>query len=132
MNFDSMDIMNKERYGFVNPKTELTKFKWTIYKYYKLYIEEKEIGRMEGPHWDNSYRIRYLDYTDYLDRNVSRFRFLRDIKSELSDTYQRRVDDFHDRHYHPDNVNELVSQGYTFSQAINTLDKDIQAWKEYY
>lgn len=132
MNIDSMDIMNKEKYGFVNPKTELTKFKWTIYKYYKLYVEEKDIGRMDSSYSDHSYRIHYKNYTDYLDRNISRFRFLRDIKSDLSDTYQRRIENFHDRHYHPDTVNTLMSRGYTFSQAINTLDKEIQAWKEFY
>lgn len=132
MNIDTMDIMNKEKYGFVNPKTELTKFKWTIYKYYKLYVEEKEIGRLEGPNSHESYRIRYTDYTDYLDRNVSRFRFLRDIKLDLSEIYERRIRHFHDRHYHPDTVNKLINQGYTFSQAINAIDKEIQGWKEYY
>lgn len=127
-----MDIMNKEKYGFVNPKTELMRFKWIIYKYYKLYVEEKEWGNSPLHYSQSLYAIQYKNYTDYLDRNVSRFRFLRETKGVLVDFYARRINKYYETVYHPENVDALTMKGHSFHVAINMIDANVEKQKEFF
>jgi hypothetical protein len=129
---DMMDIMNKEKYGFVNPKTEMSRFKWVMYKYYKIHIEEPDPPMNGFPYSESLYRIRYNNYTEYLEKNLSRFRFIRGIKNELLDIYDRRLNQFYEKAYHPDNVNELTDRGLSFSEAINTIDRVMETTRVHY
>lgn len=132
MNIDMMDIMNKDRYGFVSQKTELLKFKWTMYKYYKLYVEKKAVALTSGHYCDFTYRSYYNDYTDYLERSISRFRFLREIRPELEETYKRRIEKYTDEFYHPENINKHVEYGASFSEAINMIDTEMEKIREFF
>jgi len=100
-----------------------------MYKYYKIHIEKGAYGEHYFHLLNN---VRHERYDTYLKRFISHFTFIREIKKELSAIYRRRVEQYHEIHYHPDRIKLLTDEGFSFTYAVNYVDAEMESQKKYY